>query len=350
MLFDSNGPVAIHKLKGVMPRTRRRIESKKPYEICFRARRGLPLVAYRVIKLIIQHAIARAQRDEKVILCHDIWNGSHAHIIIVTKDAYQCTKFYGEIQKKITDCLKRLLGRSHLNIWEGRAAVIRLGDLEHAKNRIAYLYANPAQDDLETSIRRFPGYSSFERFQLVKSRSVLEKTSELVPKLSLPSIPTLQSPRLSLTQDKNVVKLLERRNPDLQLLVRQPNYWMKCFGIEERDAGEINKDIEEKLEKKEEAAERRREKSGKKVMGRVKLLSQAIMAEHTPKKRDRKIFYLGLCKENRIAYLREFKSFCDQCRACYREWLVGNFSVSWPPGAFKPPLPPNMNILEIGYH
>ncbi len=80
-----------------MPRNRRQIKSNTCYEICFRAKSTLPLVAYRVIALIIQSAIARTQRDDKVILCHHIWNGSHPHIIAVSKDAQQFVNFYSEI-------------------------------------------------------------------------------------------------------------------------------------------------------------------------------------------------------------------------------------------------------------
>ena len=104
-----------------MSRRRRMIKSKSCYELCFRAREGLPLVAYKVIRLIIGSAIARTQRDEKVILCHDIWNGSHPHIIVVTRDSEQCTKFYGEVQKRITDSLKRLLDLDYLDLWGCRS-------------------------------------------------------------------------------------------------------------------------------------------------------------------------------------------------------------------------------------
>lgn len=125
-----------------MPRRRRRIKSKGCYELCFRAREGLPLVAYDLIELIIGSAVSRTQRDDKVTLCHDLWNGSHAHIIVVTKDSSQCTRFYGEIQKRITDSIKRLLGLHYLDLWEGTAMVAEIADEEAAIERIAYLYAN----------------------------------------------------------------------------------------------------------------------------------------------------------------------------------------------------------------
>jgi len=121
------------------------------YEICFRARASLPLVAHKFVNFILQCVLARAQRDDKVILCHDIWNGSHPHLIVVSKDAQQLVNFYSEIQKKVTDILKRLLGLSFLHVWEGNVSVIKIGDVEAVKDRISYLYANPAQDNRKRS-------------------------------------------------------------------------------------------------------------------------------------------------------------------------------------------------------
>ena len=113
-----------------MPRALRYIESKQVYEICFRAKNSLPLIANSLINIILKGIIARVQRDNKLELCHDIWNGSHPHLIVVTKDAEQCTKFYGEIKKNITEAIKKLLGLEHLSLWEDRTSVIRLGNAE----------------------------------------------------------------------------------------------------------------------------------------------------------------------------------------------------------------------------
>ena len=136
-----------------MPHRRRHIVSNTCYEICFRAKETLPFVCYKLIRLIIGAAMARTQRDDKVVICHDIWNGSHAHIILVAKDAQQFVNFYGELQKRITDALKRLTGRESLSLWEGYPMVAEIGDLAAAIDRIAYIYANPAQDNLVENIK-----------------------------------------------------------------------------------------------------------------------------------------------------------------------------------------------------
>ena len=102
-----------------MGRNRRRIISGRAYEVCFRARQGLPLVTNHLMNLIINSVIARKQHDTKVIICHDIWNGSHAHMLLVALDAKNFFNFIGEVQKEITEIIKRLLGLDQLHLWEG---------------------------------------------------------------------------------------------------------------------------------------------------------------------------------------------------------------------------------------
>ena len=100
-----------------MPQAPRKFKAGVPYEICFRARRGLPLAVTRYMRLLIESVLARTQRDCKVTLCHHLWMSNHPHIVVVFKDAELAKRFYTEVQKKLTDAIKRLLGMEHLNIW-----------------------------------------------------------------------------------------------------------------------------------------------------------------------------------------------------------------------------------------
>ena len=292
--------------------------------------------------------MARTQRDSKVTLCHDIWNGSHTHLIIVAWDAYACVNFYAEIQKKITDALKRLLGLSHLIIWEGDPMVCELGDLERAKERIVYLYENPSQDNLVESIDKFPGYSSWREF--LKCKGQLAGTStEMHPWIRLPSIPELSSPMPSPREDDNVVRLLRHRNKAKHQLVRKPNDWMRCFGVtKDEDAEKINTEIIAMLREREDKHANDRKKDNRTVMGVAKLTSQPILADHTPKKNDRRIYINTSVNEIRMKRIREHRHFSEECRRCYEAWKRGDFTVVWPEGAFKPPLPPNFNYLPDG--
>lgn len=328
-----------------MGKGRRYFESKTVYEICFRAKDSLPLVAYQCINFIIQCVLARVQRDEKVILCHDIWNGSHPHLIVVCKDSEQLKNFYGEVEKKITDILKRLLGLSHLEIWDGNTSVIKIGDLEAAKERIAYLYANPAQDNLEDTIENFPGASSWAEFQRCLN-GLEDEISSSYPWIRLPTVPRLSGRRIGEKEDLRVLSELKEKNKKLFILTRSPNTWMKSFGItKDSDVKLINSHIISQLRAKEEVARKRRFDLKKPLLGKSKLKSQPILKPHKPKKNEGKIFIITTLNELRLEFIKRFERFVSECKNCLSRWKKGELSVKWPPEAFKPPLPPLANIL-----
>jgi hypothetical protein len=328
-----------------MGRTRRRITSGKAYEVCFRAREGLPFVTNELMNLVINSVVARKQHDEKVNICHDIWNGSHAHMLLVALDAQNFFKFLGETQKEVTEIIKRLLGIGQLNLWEGSPSVIEVLDLEAAIDRIAYFYANPAQDNLVSKIEKYPGVSSWSDFQRVDN-TVDAAHTENYPWLRLPSIPLLESPSLTHQQAIYHCHVLKKENKKQHAFVRKPNLWMKSFGITApEEVREINSKIVERLRIREHEAEQLRKKLGKSVIGVDRLMTQPIMKAHKPKKKDRKIYCISTIKELRIRHIENFKQFCEKCRNCFEKWLIGDFNVEWPPGAFKPPIRPSYNIL-----
>lgn len=333
-----------------MSRRRRRIESQKCYEVCFRAREGLPFVCYHLINLIICSVVARVQRDQKVILCHDIWNGSHVHLLLVALDADRFFAFLGEVQKQITEIIKRLLGKTYLNIWEGSPMVALVLDLDKAVDRISYFYANPGQDNLVESIEQFPGVSSWNDFK--RDLDTVDSSQQATfPWLRLPSIPLLSSASVSHDEDLSLVKFLKSKNKKRHSLVRNPNGWMKCFGVQSNEeVRAVNQRILDELRRKELIAREKRQESRKTVIGAARLKSQQIMKPHTPKKRSRKIFCLCSDPRERLAFIFEFNAFCARCAACYQRWKAGDFSVEWPPGAFRPPIPPLYNIFPLTSH
>lgn len=328
-----------------MPRSRRLFKSHTTYEICFRARRGLPLIAYRFIALLIKSAIARTQRDDKIVLCHDIWNGSHAHLLVVCRDAEQLKRFYEELQKRLTEYIKRLLGIQSLNLWEGRPMVAEVADLQAAKERISYFYANPAQDDLEENIDRFPGYSSWRDFLRCRE-SIRSETTLKIPWIRLSTIPRLRNSLVDSESDRRLVRLLVKRNDETHLLRRYPNAWMSCFGVnDDCEVVKINKEIIQLTRERENKAYARRQSTGKNIIGIKALTSQPLMKDHVPKKKSRKIFVISSSRSLRIQMIRKYRNFCKQCSSCYQEWRKGNLLIEWPLGAFRPPLPPSVNVL-----
>lgn len=310
-------------------------------------REGLPFVCTMYMKLIMEGIMARVQRDLKVILCHYLWMANHPHIIIVAKDAAQASAFHGEIKKQLTEAIKRLLGLSHLCLWaKNGTSIIPYEDLNTIKDRIAYLYANPARADLVETIADYPGLSSWEQFQNAESTLKANK-AKLCPWIRTPMIEALPKLRLTRHEDHALAKALLSKAKSSHVLSVHPNAWMSVFGIVDlRDIEATNGGILRILAEYEEQARRKRRLEGRGVKGADRLLTEPISMSYVSKKEKRRIHVYSIDPERRKQLLREHQGYSTQCREAYRQWQLGNYSVEWPPGAFRPPMPINANWLQ----
>ena len=320
--------------------------SKRLYELCFRADEGLPLPARPLIGLLIQAALARTQRDDKVALCNYVWMGNHPHISFVSQDVNALKNFYGELKKRLTDMLKRLLGLTHLNIWPKEPTVIEILDLEEAIKRHVYFFCNPAKASLVTSIEEYPGESTWNDFANIEA-SLDAKVEIEVPWIRLPSIPALSSPNPSRAEEERIIRELTFNNKEKEKLTFYPFAWLKVFGItSSRQVNEIRNRIVEMTKETEQGLLKERFKDRMQVLGVARLLRASISVRgHKPKKIERKIFFLSSISELRCRFLAHYKRFCDDCRQCYRLACKGVKDLIWPHGAFVPPIPALANPL-----
>ena len=325
----------------IMGRARRQIHSGQVYEICMRTRQGLPFVCTNYMKMLIEGIMARVQRDHKVILCHHLWMGNHPHMIVVAKDKKACTCFYGEVQKQLTEAVKRLLGLKHLTLWKNNCtSVIPYYDLETVCFRIAYLYANPASANLVDSISQYPGVSTWRGFR--DSTGSLEDTIvKQCPWVRAPMIEKLSRPAVSRDEDLRICRAWKKDATESHELIFYPNAWMKSFGLVKKE--EFEEAIETihrfHLALEEEARKRRK----RRAMGKAKLRSQPLDLSYYPKKPSRRIFVYSLDPALRAYLIEAYRNFCDRCRECYECWKLGDFSVKWPSGALYPPVPNLVN-------
>jgi len=291
--------------------------------------------------------MARVQRDEKVIICHFLWMGNHPHIIIVAKDSAQCTRFYGELKKQLTDAVKRLLGDNELSLWKKNGtSVVPYGDIEGVQKQIAYIYANPARADLTDTIERYPGLNTFESFRET-SHTLNGSYTKLCPWIRSPAIEKLPCRAVTPTQDRHITETLLESSTRAHTLTLHPNAWMKCFDIGEDEVEETNREILEKLRTYESEARAERNKKGKKVMGAKKLSAQSLTLSYRSKSITKRIFCYAANKETRIQMIADYKAFCARCAECYQRWKVGDYKVEWPPGSFLPAMPPRQNCLPV---
>lgn len=326
--------------------------SGEMYSITFRTLEGLPFIATLYMDILIRGILARAQRDFKIILSHFLWMGNHPHIEAVFKDPEMAKQFYSEVQKKLTDSLKALLGLPHLRLWEGRPVVARVLDLDAAIERIAYLYANPSRAHLVDSIHSYPGCSSWSSFLLATASSSIAAlgvdASVVSNEFWVPTskVPLLPSRSLSTNQDVFFTQKLKSLalSHNLELL---PNAWMKCFGITSpEEVAQVNQRIFKRIEALEQAHRETRAREQKSVIGERRLREQPIFSPHVPKDRAtrRRVYVISTVKELRIEYIERVKELCKLVRGYYQDLLKGIHRV-WPPGMFKPPLRPLASAL-----
>ena len=120
-----------------------------------------------------------------------------------------------------------------------------------------------------------------------------------------------------------------------------PYRWMQAYGIRtDAEVEAIRQRIINRLALKERQAREARRRAGRSVLGSEALCRQPIMKDHTPKKRERKIFIYTTINQLRIAYIQEMRAFCQLCRECYLALKAGNPFPPWPPGAIRPYMPP----------
>lgn len=311
-----------------------------------RTAKGLPFTATLYMELIIKGIIARVQRDHKVSLIDLTFMGNHPHIMIEAGDRDQCKRFYGELQKQLTDAVKRLTGKKYLNLWRRNCtSVVRYGDLAAVQRRIAYLFANPARANLVDSIERYPGVSSFQVFMTAPPTLDAEVT-ESCPWIQAPMIRRLPSLSVTERQDRALTEWMRSKAMEHHDLTYHPNRWMRRFGITTpEEIKEVNAGILRQLREFEEEARQTRIRKGWKVMGAARLRRQALdIGTYTPPPSQR-IFVYAVNPETRILMIREHRLFCQRCRECYEAWKQGNFLVPWPPGAYQPAPPVTTNWL-----
>lgn len=325
-------------------RTRRYIISGQLYELCLRVREGLPFTAHSVTTALIKSALARAQRDSKVTLCHLVWMGNHVHLILIAHDAQQLTNFYGELQKKITDYYKRLFGLSYLNLWEGQPSVALIADYAKAIDRIVYLYSNPSRASLVNSIAEYPALNSWQACT-DSSADTHAHSIEEVPWFRAPTVPKLPAQVLSKKQDLKLVARITNLARHAHKLIIKPNAWLKVFGFTEgAQVAKANEDIQARVLINEEHYRKERQALGRGVIGVERLFRQEFMQPHTPKPRSRRIFILATLTEVRIRFIQEVRTIINRCTELYYRMKQG-YHVVWPPGVFPPPCPPLANRI-----
>jgi cell division protein FtsB len=241
-----------------------------------------------------------------------------------------------ELKKKLTESIKAILALPHLLLWDGTSTVIRLLDLEKTIERIAYCYSNPANAHLTDTIENYPGLSSWSEYLACPDEigSSYQSKEKWIRYSSMKPIETLTA--------EQYLRMLNTFDSIDHPLILEPNAWMLVFGITElHEVQAVNHQIVALIRENEQLARNQRQENNKTVWSRRELRSQTpTISGHIPKKRERKIFFLGSTKEIRLEFYTGYVQFVKTCRGLYDLWRKGDFTIQWPPQAFIPWRPP----------
>lgn len=300
---------------------------------------GLLLLANPLCKAIIQSCLARAKALYPVQLCHILIEANHVHLILVVMNPDHVPEFFRHFKAESAHMINRLLGRRKRTLWcEGYDSPIVLTPVR-AIIAIAYLYSNPAKDNLESSIDRYPGFSSWEMFQSGRCTRHWKR----LRRNQFTAIPRDANNLRGYTK---LAEALVLESKEVQTFTLEPNAWLDAFGYHAAaDQQRINERVVARIRRIEERSERVRERERKRVLGRERLIKQVFDTTYRSERNGRRMWCLSERRRVRIEFIKFFKELMRTARAVRQRWKMGDMSVRYPPGLYPPSMPKIANVL-----
>jgi REP element-mobilizing transposase RayT len=293
---------------------------------------GVFLLANPLVKALLRSAMARAQTLFPVTICHFLVEGTHIHFILVVDNPDDVKGFMERFKTESAHYINHLLGRKKRTVWcEGYDSPVLITP-EDVVSRIVYIYTNPAKDNLEDSVAKYPGLSSWEMF----TKGRYEQEWAWIHRDRVPKI----ADKLLLPKDINALAGELLANAEKQDFCIEPNAWMECFGIVEPETqAELNEEILRRISEKEEEYRKERMDSGKTVMGREYLLREGFNLTYRPERSGRRMWCICCDRAKRKAFILRVKELCKVAREVYQRWKVGDYSLPFPLGLYPPARP-----------
>lgn len=273
-----------------------------------------------------------------VELCHFIVQPTHIHMIFVVKNPEDVPRFLRFFKCETAHMFNRLLGRKKRTVWcEGYDSPIVLTPLR-ALVAIAYLYANPAKDNLTESIDEYEGFSSWGMFSansyLEVHKRIRRTQCKYLPKWK-------QNPK---GYQEEADRILSETD-DTYTITLNPNAWLDAFGIKDKAEQERwNARIIQRIRALEERAKRVREQKGHRVIGADRLRRASFDLSYRPHRSGKRMWCLSEKRSIRQEHIAFFKELMYAAREVARRWILGDFSVPYPPGLHAPCMPRLANV------
>ena len=252
-------------------------------------------------------------------------------MILVVDNPNDVIDFIKYFKTESAHMLNRVLGRRKRTIWcEGYDSPVVLTETR-ALITLTYLYANPAKDNLEESIDKYPGLSSWKMFRTGKVRKRWKRIRRpAVNKL------LIHSPR---TYAREAERLINDSREEHSFLLF-PNAWMEAFGIKDpKEQEAVNNKLIDRVRTLEERAANVRKREGKTVMGRERLMNQSMNISYQSKRAGKRMACLSDDIQLRIDFIEFLKDLYAKAREVLERWKSGDYSLPYPLGLYPPSMP-----------
>ena len=293
------------------------------------------------MNFIIWGILARACELYRVRVCGFVILGNHFHFIIVVERPEDVPAWIGYVKAEIAHAVNKLQGKRRKTVWqEGCDSPILLTP-EDVVRYMAYIYANPAKANLEDSIDKYPGVSSWEMF-------VNNESHKFCKRVSRPRLERIEGTCQSINEQKALVSTLEREIKKVSKLTIEPFAWIDSFDeLTRADIPDLREEIVSRVRGLESEARVARKSMGRSILGATALRRQSMDKQYEPKKFSPKMICISSCKELRKRFLGYYRSLCEYAKEAYEAWRRGDYSRKIPPGMFAPPPPLLASALPL---
>lgn len=305
----------------------------------FSVEEGLLLLANPLCELIIKSCLVAAWTLYPVRICHIVVEATHVHILLVVDNPDDVPNFIKHFKTESAHMINGLLGRNKRTLWcEGYDSPIVLTPLR-ALAAIAYMYANPAKDNLETTIDRYPGFSTWKMLRSGEYAKLWKRVRRY-------QFLKLARDSHNLRGYNKIAEAIRSDSEELLPFVLEPNAWMEAFGYTDSHAqANINEALIRRVHKLEKRAEAIRQREKTRVIGRERLMKQPFDLTYRPRRFGKRMWCLSEKRKERVKFIAFFKDLMDEARDIRHRWTLGEVGLRYPPGLHPPSMPKLANAL-----
>jgi REP element-mobilizing transposase RayT len=307
--------------------------------VTFTVEEGLLLLSNPLCKAIIKSCLAAAQNLYPVRISHLLVEASHMHMVITVYNPEHVPSFMTHLKTESAHMINSLLGRKKRTLWcEGYDSPTVL-TFAKAMMVTAYIYSNPAKDNLVRSIDDYPGLSSWQMFKSGECLKVWKR-------LRRPQFRALPKDSHNLRGYTKEAGRLLADSAESQTFLLEPNAWLEAFGITgQAEQQRINARVIERVRTLEERAARVHKRDKKSIIGRERLTTQRIDLTYRPRRKGKRMWCLAERRAIRMAYIRMFKKSKKEARRVLALWRQGDMTGRYPPGLYPLSFPKLANAL-----